>query len=193
MSMAARGLGAKISNDVVRQLAGGLPTILATPLRMGLSEPASSLDGLYARVGEASGTRIGVALELTQTVFSVIAELAAHDALERARKALPEQWAELLQPPAPDRMDARTDGRRAPPHAVDPGRGQTLATGRIGSRHPLAASMPPSGQRDSIATSDDPHASTKLSASRGISSERKGETLADGRPGSIEHPLSDSD
>jgi hypothetical protein len=189
MSMAARGLGAKISSDLVRQLAGGLPPILATPLRMGLSEPASSLDGLYARVGEASGTRIGVALELTQTVFAVIAELGAKEALERARKALPRQWAELLQPPAPTRMADRP----SPPHTTEPGMGHSLATGRTGSHHPLHRSTPPSGQRDSIASSEDPHAGTKLSSSRGISSERHKETLADGRPGSIDHPLSDSD
>jgi hypothetical protein len=189
VSMAARGLGAKISGEVVRRLAVGLPGILTTALRMGLSEPATSLEGLYARVGEASGMRLGVALELTQTVFSVIAELAPADALEDARRALPPEWGELLQPPAP----GRSDDHPPPPHGIEPGSGHTLATGRPGSHRDLAGSRPAWGQRDSIATSDDPHARTRISTSRGISTERRGETLADGRPGSIDHPLSDTD
>lgn len=189
VSMASRGLGAKIRSDVVRQLSAGLPTILATPLRLGVSEPASSLDGLYARVGEASGTRLGVALELTQTVFAVIAELASSEAVERARNALPHAWAELLHPPVPTRADDRPPA----PHGIEPGSGHTLATGRQGSHRPLAGSLPPRGQHDSVASTNDPHADTKLSASRGLSTERHGETLADGRPGSIDHPLSDAD
>jgi hypothetical protein len=190
VSMAARGLGAKISGgDVVRQLAGTLPSILATPLRLGLSEPASSLQGLIARVGEASGTRAGVALELTQTVFAVIAELARPDAIDRAREALPEEWAQLLCAPAATSTDVTPPAVRG----TQPGTGHTLATGQPGSHRPLAHSMPPRGQRESIASTDDPHAQSKLSAARGISTERRGESLAQGRPGSTEHPLSDSD
>jgi hypothetical protein len=189
VSMAARGLGAKISGEVVRQLAVGLPGILSTALRLGVSEPASSLDGLYARVAEASGMRKGPAIELTQTVFSVIAELANPDALERARHVLPSDWAVLLEAPIPTQADDRPPA----PMGVELGTGHTLATGQPGSHRPLARSRPAPGQRDSISSTDDPHADTRLSTSRGISTERRGQTLADGRPGSIDHPLSDSD
>lgn len=188
VNMAARGLGAKISGELVHQLARGMPPVLATSLQVGVSEPPLELDGLYARVSEASGLRFGVALELTQTTFAVIAELGNPEAVERARASLPDEWSALLQPPSP----TRTQDRPPPPAELDPGTGHTLATGRPGSRHPVSGSEPSRGQRDSIATSDDPHSDTKLSATRGISSERKGESLAEGRPGSLDHPLSES-
>lgn len=64
-----------------------------------------------------------------------------------------------------------------------------LSGGRPGSAHPLADAAPDRAQRHSVVSAQEPHADTKLSAAHGLTQEREGTTLADGRPGSL-HPVS---
>lgn len=98
IDLSARGLGARLPNDVTRDLARDLPPLLAEPLMAGSGESPADPNRLYTLVSERSGAPTDVALELAQTVFGIVSELGDQQALERARAALPPQWADLLHP-----------------------------------------------------------------------------------------------
>ena len=55
----------------------------------------------------------------------------------------------------------------------------------------MSEARPETAHAESVARSDDPHADTRLSSSQGMTQERRGETLAEGRPGS-DRPVSET-
>jgi hypothetical protein len=131
------------------------------------------------RVRVALGVSAGASIEQAQIVCEELAALLDRDSLSRLRAARPD-IAMMLAP--------HVDPPDASPRT--PGTGTTLATGRPGSRHPVATAGPGAGQQDSVARTDDPHAGTKLSGARGSSTETEGRTIATGRPGA-RRPMSE--
>lgn len=83
-----------------------------------------------------------------------------------------------------DRRDTPSPDERP----AEPPSGRTLADGRPGHRHPISEADARRPQAGSVADQT-AHADSKLSSSRGISTERHGESLADGHPGS-DNPIS---
>jgi hypothetical protein len=59
--------------------------------------------------------------------------------------------------------------------------GTTLAEGRPGSRRPVAQARPERAHSESLVSSADPYAASRLSSTEGLSPERRGRTLADAR------------
>ncbi|PRQ09370.1 hypothetical protein ENSA7_08970 [Enhygromyxa salina] len=154
-------------------VAAMLPPRFATLIREGARAggPASFLQA----VAEHERVTVGFAKEHAQVVCETFAGMLDERRLIALRERLPPEVSNLLQP-APRPVTR-------PPTPPSPPTGHTLANGRPGSTHPLSTAAPRAGQAHSIATSDDPHADTKLSSTKGLSPERKRETLADGKPG----------
>lgn len=173
-------LGTRLFENDARVVAARLPTDWAQ--RLGPSDDPDEeqeqfdLDELYRRVAEADAVELGRAVERTQVVCQVLSEHVDEEARAHLRLRLPPAIAELFEPHVVPEAPAR--GAVAA-HTRDEPR-NTLASGRPGSRRPLADARPPSGQTHSVAASSDPHADTKLSGARGISSERDDESLASG-------------
>jgi len=74
-------------------------------------------------------------------------------------RRLPPIWAAVFAP-VPNAAETEV------PAGTVPGHGHSLATGRPGSRRPLAEAAPAPGQSDSVVTADNPHADSKLSSAR---------------------------
>jgi uncharacterized protein (DUF2267 family) len=160
---------------VTEELPGWMQEIMRQACRQ---EGASLVDQIAAREGVARGP----AREHAGVVLQALAAELSPDTRQYLRRALPPQVAELLEP----RTEAETvvAGPRAARR-----KGSPLATGRPGSRHPLSEARLDPAHRHSVARTGDPHADSKLSESRGTAQDRRGETLATGRPGS-RRPLS---
>jgi uncharacterized protein (DUF2267 family) len=166
-------------------LAAQLPEELATYLRERERPGDFDLDELYRRVAEREGSRPEFGREHAVVVCRVVARHMGRGPREALRSRLPEDFAELLTPPP--------RAERGPPAARMPrAREGTLATGRPGSRRPLFEATADRTQTQSVAASENPHADTKLSSTRGISSEREGRTLATARP-RPPHPIAEED
>ena len=149
------------------------------PANAAAARTSALLEALVLAQGDDEGTatpqravmrEFGVpperAAELTDAVTVALLETLGDDA--------PALFAALpgaLRPAA----SGADDAERA--HA--PGNGKTLAEGRPGSRHPLARARPGRPQSESLVSSDDPHAASRLSSTEGLSPERSGHTLAD--------------
>ena len=142
----------------------------------------------YREVREHTRAPAGRAVEHAQLACHALAHAMDAEGRRHLTLHLHPSMHELFEPapasePAPP---GRARGRHVPP-----GSGHTLASGRVGSRHPLSEAAP-HGHQHSVAESDDPHADTRLSSARGTSQERRGDTLASGIPGS-KRPLSESE
>jgi len=159
----------QLGSPEAEALADELPAELATALRHGSYAGGDDLVASVAAIEQVSAAE---AVEHVACVGRALAELLPTDLLARLRRTLPVHSAKLLEPSAP-----ATDEVYA-----HPGRA-TLAEGRPGSRHPLSEARPSTAQADSLVVSDDPHADTKLSSSRGLTQERERESIAVGRPG----------
>lgn len=134
-------------------------------------------DEFYVHVAQAETVPIARALEHAQIVCGVLAEAVLTPAtVTRLQKHAP-YLAELFEPRvAPPPPPPPVHAAVAPSH--------DLAGGRPGSQHPIATGNPASlAHHHSIASSDDPHADTRLSSSHGTTQERERRTLASGRPG----------
>lgn len=105
-------------------------------------------DAFYAELASAMDVRVGVALEVAQTVLAEVSDRAGPALRAELRRALPEGWASLIVEPRP-----QSTWKPAPASAA-PG---TLASGRPGGTHPLADSAPEDGHAESISRADDPH------------------------------------
>jgi uncharacterized protein (DUF2267 family) len=174
-------LGTRLSHSESLALADELPFTAGEPLRQARFDRAFDLDELYARVARAEGVAPGFAVEHTLSVCQAVAESITGAALERIRKALPPPMAALF---TPREISAPPDVEHVAAAA------ETLARGRPGSRHPLSEASAERAHSESIARSDNPHAETKLSSSRGLTQEREHESLATGKPGPT-RPIND--
>lgn len=172
-------IGRALAPTAVDSIAGLLPGPFAEPLRRGAASPG--VGDVLVDLAVEEHVSLGVAKEHVQVVLEQLA--AELDESTRARLAslLPDELAGWLVPwqPPPER------------HVRAPiGRERTLASGRPGSEHPLSEAGPDHGQHDSLAMTPDPYAETRLSSTRGISTERSNTSIAEGRPGS-QHPVAE--
>lgn len=141
-------------------------------------------DGLYDRVRLRLSKGVSLNWEHLAVVCQVLTESVDDVGRFHLRRGLP-ALADLFEPRPPPSRAVLSDPHHIG-HSEHPG-GGTLATGAPSYSHrPLHTAH---GQSGSVVESTNPHADTKLSTSRGPSSERDGSTLADGHPGSS-RPLS---
>jgi uncharacterized protein (DUF2267 family) len=174
-------LGCLLPPADARFLAGALPPAFARAMAAADRHAFRDPSALYARFSVSEDIDLGVAMEHANATCGALADaLDAESRLLLARR-LPPEWAALFAPVP------RAPARDAAPGTV-PGHGHTLATGRPGSRRPLAESAPPAAQSDSVVTEDNPHGADKLSSA----SETAGPSpIATARPGA-EEPLADA-
>jgi uncharacterized protein (DUF2267 family) len=157
-------------------LARALPSLAApAPARRDPSS-AQLLADLHARIAASEGVSLGRAVEQVRAVCLTVADALELEQRLLLERRLPADWAQLFA------LETRAPPADAP-RGTPPGRGHTLATGRPGSQHPLAEGYPPRAQSDSVVTSENPHADTKLS-SAAVSTDE--EALATGRPGATD-------
>lgn len=165
-------LGERLTSDESAALAG----CLAVPLREIVAASAYDADfdaaELYERIRRRSGVSASLARENAQVVMTALGRGLPDEVVRRLDHALPEELAGLLH--------ERDVGEPPPAGAA---RGHTLATGRPGSRHPIAESPATRAHSHSVVREDNPHGETKLSSTRGLTQEREGESLAAGQPG----------
>jgi uncharacterized protein (DUF2267 family) len=173
-------LGPTMQADDRRALEGALPSDVVDRLLAAHHAPERGEAEVVAALASSASLAPGRALEVLQVVAETLAgrlpELLRGRLERHAHPELAPLWTAPSTPEPPPR----------PVHHPAPGHGHTLASGRPGSRHPLAESGP-AGHVDSIALNPDPHGDRKLSSARIVGPER---TLAEGRPGST-HPLSE--
>lgn len=158
-------------------LAGALPDPVAARVRRAAIEAPGS-DDPFADLAEREGVPRALATEYAHVACQVIAEALPRPVADRVGDALPPPWRELFH---------RREAPPPPPphhHAAPPGQGRTLATGRVGSRHPVADHAPAPAHAESVVRSDNPHADEKLS-----SGDVGGDHLADGRPPQPDRPI----
>jgi uncharacterized protein (DUF2267 family) len=182
VAVTARVLGECLLPDEAAPVAAALPERVAARVRAGVYSHDFDIEEMYDRVarGEGSGRRFGA--EHAQVVCQVLAESMPEALRTRLSRHLGPGYAGLFEPRLPLSRPPRPV-RTTPP--VESGRGSTLATGRLGARHPLAEGQADRAHAESIASSPDPHGETKLSSSHGLTQERLGDTLADGHPGPV--------
>jgi uncharacterized protein (DUF2267 family) len=179
-------LGERLTHDEASRIAESLPE----PLRSELS--GATYDGefdaaeLFERVRRRSGRSPGRAREEAQLVCAALGRMLPEDDLRMLDRHLPHELARLFHPdPPPSSAQPEAHGDLGAPS------GDTLATGRAGSKHPLSEAATSPGQRDSVAREREPHRDTKLSSASGLTQDRIGESLATGRPGS-RRPVSEA-
>jgi uncharacterized protein (DUF2267 family) len=181
--VSARVLGEVLSADEAEAVARALPEALAARVRSATSPRAADVADLFERVARREGVRASIGTEHAQIVLQVLGEALPTSVRARLQKHLGPSFGQLLEPPAV--LGAPPPPIEHAPPSPEPGRGTTLATGRPGSRHPLSEAGAERAHADSVARADDPHSDTKLSSSRGLTQERLGETLAEGKPKSV--------
>lgn len=175
-SASLRALGPALPANCREQLAGRLSAEHAADLRAAGPEPDGALLALFSRAAELAELPEPAIRDLLPAVFGALALTLGERDLPVFVADLPEFLAPLFVIPDPEA------GRR-PPEYVHPARGATLSGGRPGSNRPLSDASPSRGHSASIARSDDPKSETRIASASGLSSERDGRTLADGRPG----------
>ncbi|WP_437646959.1 DUF2267 domain-containing protein [Sorangium sp. So ce362] len=183
----ARTLGERLLEHEAAAVAGGLPGPVAAAVRGVAYQGDFDRDELYDRVARREGAPRSFGMEHAQAVCQVIGEALPEAERLRLQRHLPD-LADLFTPRAAGAPPPRPLHAAPPP---DVGQGSTLASGRPGSHHPLSEARPATAHTESVARSDDPHAETRLSSSPGLTQERLGDTLAEGRPGP-EHPVSET-
>lgn len=171
-SEALLGLGTRLEAALVESLTPHLEAHESAALRGGLAKAPRELEDVYDRVAEAGDVRIGMALEVAQSVYREVAERLTPQLRDRVAHALPPLWSACFSSrphPVPPRISW---------FAQDPGR--ALPKGRPGGPSPLYAvgsSAVPEHTMDRVL---EPHdAETQRPSSMGASAER---TLAEARP-----------
>jgi uncharacterized protein (DUF2267 family) len=179
-------LGARLTASEADVLAAQLPGRAGRAMRRARHGGDFGVAELYRRVGQREGVSPAQAAEHAQVVLQALAEAIDGETLVRLQKHLPPEWSGLLARGGGASGAASAEiEHRARPY---PEGHHTLADGRPGSGRSLAAAAP--GHAESIARSEDPHGATRIATARGLSTERNGDTLAEGKPGS-KHPLSE--
>lgn len=166
------------------QLAAELPSPVAE--RLQAPGPPGAVRRRRSRfaadVARKEDVPLPLATEHMEVVCRALSELMQTATRTWLAERLPEV-AELFELPQAEQPPEHE--RPSSPEAA-----RNLASGRPGSTHPLSSANPELlAHEHSVARSDDPHASSKLSSARGLSQERDHRTLANGRPGS-RRPLS---
>ena len=136
---------------------------LPAPLASAVQRPAPSAalrpSDLYAQLATSGELSLGVAVEHARAACSAVAEFLDGEARTLLARRLPPIWAAVFAP-VPNAAETEV------PAGTVPGHGHSLATGRPGSRRPLAEAAPAPGQSDSVVTADNPHGDGKLSSAR---------------------------
>lgn len=134
-----------------------------------------AVEEFFDRVAKHEHVRLGFAREHAAVVCRVIGETLGEAERRALANVLPASLVALFEPPP-------EPGAAPPHHAARPARHDTLATGRPGSRQPIAESPPPGPQSHSVAREANPHGDTKLSSAAGTTQERLDESLATTHP-----------
>ncbi len=181
-------LGECLSAEDARVLAGDLPDTLSKHVRPGVGR--CELRHAYRRMASRRGVHLGLAVEQVQVIGQVIAESITGPTLERLRLHSPELEELFAGSPTESAAPAQARNRnKGEAHLRKP----TGHPGILAQAHSIARSDDPhadtklSSSRGpahahSIARSDDPHADTKLSSSPGLTQEREGRTLSSAHP-----------
>ena len=176
-----RTLAEELTHHVIKKVAQGIPGLHVEEVAETLPEPLAGLfidhagsanddlDALYRDVAKRLDVDVSFGLEFTQVVCQVFGEAVGPTGRIPLRTWLPKPWHALFEPrqTAITPIGKRRDDRR------------TLSSAQPGSSRPLSEAQP--GHRNSIAHTNQPQFSTKISTSHGAPQRR---TLAAGRPGS---------
>lgn len=155
-------LSERLDEGEARALASALPPVFESATRTTRHGEAFDTAELYDRVRRRESAQPGFARESVQVVARTLGELLPADVLVRITRRMPPSMCELF---------ARPDVVEPPAHL--PAQGTTLATGRPGSRHPLAESAPRTGaQMHSVVREANPHADRKLSSAGDVLEDR---------------------
>lgn len=177
-----RALARRLTTDERAWLAPALPLELRPALSApaDVREPDVSAGATHARrshlfheVRRETGLPLGRAIEAVEVVCRVVAEYVAPTRRARLSALASRDLAGLFE---------LATTARSP--AVPTPRGNLLATGAPGSRHPLSQAATRAGQPGSVARWDGSPAARTLAGYRGSARAIAGETLATGRPGS---------
>lgn len=167
-------LAAALDAPDATRLASELPAF-AERIRSAAGSPEPiDREALFERVAVRMGARRALAIESAEVVLQVVAASVSSELLVRMRKNLAPDVAALLTLP----VETSPPERGFRPASERPARRDTLASGRMGSEHPLSESAPDRAQRHSIAREANPHGESKLSSARGLTQERLGDSLA---------------
>lgn len=165
--------------DELATLRTSVPAALQGALEGRTGRSTSSVERLFARVQKLEVVRRPVAIERAEIVCRQLGAMLPADVATRWARDLPAPVAALFLTAPPTGLSTGAPAPRPSiPRPVAPP--PTLATGRPGSMHPVSESHPERAHRNSVARTADPHADTRLSASRGLTQERLHETLAEG-------------
>lgn len=166
-------LGALLPSALVKQLAAELPAECKAELKR---KPPELSSWSHERA-LADGT-----LEPIEAVCRFLSKVLKPPLPVRLAAELPPELAEAFLPR--ERPSSPFRDSRPGEHTLAsgrPGSAHPMSSSTPGARHPLSSSAPARGSENSVAN---PHAheDTKLSTARGLTQEREGETLAEGRP-----------
>lgn len=179
-------LGERLVEDEARALAEVLPGELAESIEGIEYDSDFGADELFERVRRRMHATPSRAREDAEIVLAVLGESMSRDRRSRIARGLPALAAEIwLGPHEVGEPAAYREVSHAPVIA-------TLASSRPGSAHPLSEAAPPKGHAHSVAQNASPHEATKLSGARGLTQEREGETLGEGRPPAPARPVADA-
>lgn len=171
-----KGIGTYLTPPVRELVAEELPAPLGDAVR-DPDTPATTIEERVLAPGETAGE----GREIVASVCRVLDEELSTDALAAIREALPPGYESFFAGSEP--------GERPPPPRGE--RDDTLATGRPGSRRPIAEARLDRTQTSSVAAGN-PHDATKLSSTTGTTQERRHETLAEGQPEDPDRTLAGS-
>jgi uncharacterized protein (DUF2267 family) len=178
-------LGERLVDDEAKVLAEVVPDEIAESIEESEYDSDFGTEELFERVRRREHISASRARENAEIVLLALGECLSAERRRRVARGLPEQAAELL-------LGARELGEPPPHPSARHASSRTLAEARPGSKHPLSEAAPPQGHTHSVAVNPAPHAETKLSAAKGLTQERLGETLGTGHPPSSARPIADA-
>ena len=159
-------------------IAAQLPPGLAAAVQRPSPSAALRASDLYAQLATSGEISLGSAVEHAKAACSALAEFVDAEARSLLARRLPPAWAALFSP-----VTFATE--RDVSAGTLPGHGHTLATGRPGSRRPLAEAAPSAAQSDSVVTADNPHGDSKLSSATDLAETTRVATARSGADYSI--------
>lgn len=167
-----------LADDDALALSKALPDSLRRWLDPAEGRAIGTIDELYAESQRRERVEPGFAREHVQAVLGVLASELDAELLERIRKHLPPDIAELLRSGAP--------ATEPPPYVhTHPARAprpiQTLSRSRPGTAEPIAETKHALAQSGSVARSPAPHGERMVETARSTRPAREDETLATAR------------